>query len=511
MENQSQELDIINKLFDVLSSLNSLLLKGFEEDKKLSFLDYFAFQSTSYAISIIHNAIYIDHESIANIFILRSLIESISEMKMYLAGDITKESEELLREYSYIAEHNIYHKYEDLGSELFHLKDIDSNFKKAKEKYADLSKLSPKGLNNLLKTKLPFLLEEESFDSIIKKYYPEAYDYYHLLSIWIHPNDLLLTVPTIQEEKESIYLAEILALSELYKIIIENYPNIKIDPTRTFSYETTQITNNPLNIKYLSYVTNQCNALNHLANNLRKRLNDNTQSYILEELANYIQSMAIDKIYGYSELVKCKIKPVLETLALCHYIENRIHTEENSYLDKLITKHTRIRLMEVHGMDSSNELLSAYELYKKECHDISYEDFKKVFKTSLGFIFEKTSINKLVYSSIDDFYKLDSINGESLKLFYDESEYLSHGNGYMLQSNTGAFMDSSAAIELTDRTIVNYLYRYLIYWMTYDETEGDHHNEKTIHDIKKCKNMVNKSRIDKSRLDRKYKDRMSNY
>ncbi len=511
MENQSQELDIINKSFDVFGSLNSLLLKGFEEDKKLSFLDYFAFQSTSYAISIIHNAIYIGHESIANIFILRSLIESISEMKMYLTGGVTKESEELLREYSYIAEHRIYHKYEDLDGKLFHLKDIDENFERTKKKYTDLGTISFKNLNDLLRSKLPFLLEKESVDSIIKKYCPEAYDYYHLLSVWIHPNDLLLTVPTIQEEKESIYLAEIWALSNLLKITIENYPNLEINSTKALSNEKTQITNNPLNIKYLGYVTNQCNALHHLAYNLRKRLNDNTQSYLLEELANYIHSMAIDKLYGYSELVKCKIKPVLETLALCHYIESRPHTEENSYLDKLITKHTRIRLMEVHGMDPNNELLSAYELYKKECPSISYDDFKKAFTTNLGFIFEKTSINQLVYSSIDDFYKSNPENGEILKLFYDESEFLSHGNGFMLQSNTGAFMDSSSAIGLTDETIVCYLRGYLIYWMAYDETEGDHHNEKTIHDIKNSIKIVTKNMIDKDKLDKKYKDRMSNY
>ena len=379
MEDQNQKLDFANEAFDVFSSLNSLLLQNFEKDKELSFLDYFAFQSTSYAISIIHNAIYIGHESIVNIFILRSLIESISEMEMYLAGDVTNESEELLREYSFIAEYRIYHKYEDLDGKLFSLTDIDKNFEKEKGKYAELSKLSSKNPNDLLKSKLPFLLEKESFDSIIKKYCPTAYDYYHLLSIWIHPNDLLLTVPTIQKEKESIYLAEKWALSELYKIIVENYPNLKIDSTKTFSYEETQITSNPLNIKYLGYVTNQCNALHHLAYNLRKRLNDNTQSYLLEELANYIHSMAIDKLYGYSELVKCKIKPALETLALCHYIENRIHTEENSYIDKLITKHTRIHLMEAYGIDTTDELLSAYEIYKKECPSISYDDFKKGF------------------------------------------------------------------------------------------------------------------------------------
>jgi hypothetical protein len=72
-------------------------------------------------------------------------------------------------------------------------------------------------------------------------------------------------------------------------------------------------------------------------------------------------------------------------------------------------------------------------------------------------------------------------------------------------------LDSSATIELTDRTIIYYLDKYLIYWKTYDETEGHHHNEKTIHDIKKCMDIVNKNRIDKDRLDRKYKDIMSSY
>jgi len=47
--------------------------------------------------------------------------------------------------------------------------------------------------------------------------------------------------------------------------------------------------------------------------------------------------------------------------------------------------------------------------------------------------------------------------------------------------------------------------------MTYDETEGNHHNEKTIHDIKNSIKIVTKNMIDKDKLDKKYKDRMSNY
>ncbi len=501
----------INQMFDYFSSLNSLILKRYEEYKKLSFIDYFMFQSTSYAISMLHNSLYFKEESMANIFILRSLIESFAVIKMFLAGDVTKESGQLIQEYSYIAEHEMYHRYPIFDGKLFFLKDIDENFEKAKQDFLELVKLSVSDFNHLVEAKMPFLLNHKSFDSIIKKYLSEFYQFYHIISILIHPSDLLITASYVKDNSSNFSLLGIELLFNLYKVVLIVYPDITITPTKTLEYEEQYVTANPINIKYMGFVKRQCNALDHLANNLRKKMDNNTQSNILEELSNYIQSMAIDKIYGYSEIVKCKIKPVMETLAISHYIGFRIHTLDNIYLDQLLTAHTYIQLNNVLGKDTSKEMQSSYELYKKADPNISYDDFKKLFNTNLGFIYEKTSIKKLVYNSIDDYFKIVPENALELKMFYDESQLLSHGNGYMLQSNTGAFMDSSPAIEFIDRTVSYYLNRYLNTWKAYDELEGNHHNEKTIHDINKCLKEFHENGILKTKMDNKYKDSRVSY
>lgn len=175
-----------------------------------------------------------------------------------------------------------------------------------------------------------------------------------------------------------------------------------------------------------------------------------------------------------------------------------------------MTAHTRIKINKVLGKDESKEMQFTYEKYKKGDPSISYEDFQKRFNSSLGFIFERTSINKLVHTSIEDYFKEKPENGLILKMLYDESQLLSHGNGYMLQSNTSAFVDSSSAIEFVDRTISYYLKKYLVYWEVYDELKGNHHNEKTIHDIKKCLKEVSNTGVLKDKTNIKHKNNMQN-
>lgn len=161
------------------------------------------FQSSSNAIPIIHNYLYCKKETTADIFILRSLIESFAAIKMLLAGDVSKESEQFIQEYSYIAEHEIYHRYSSLDSKLFSLKEIDSNFEKARKQFSDLGKLSVSDFNHLVESKMPFLLNHESFDSII------------------HPSDLLITSSFIKEESSNVSFLEYDLLLNLYQIILE--------------------------------------------------------------------------------------------------------------------------------------------------------------------------------------------------------------------------------------------------------------------------------------------------
>ena len=89
------------------------------------------------------------------------------------------------------------------------------------------------------------------------------------------------------------------------------------------------------------------------------------------------------------------------------------------------------------------------------CKDIlkcdSIEELKEKFSKYLPEFLEIGSINKFVYSMIDKIYPNDDQHqASSLKLLYMESQLLSHGNGYMLSSNYGSFMDRFSAINAID-------------------------------------------------------------
>ncbi len=64
-------------LFNACIALNDYIL---EKDKngKLSFIDHYMFQATSYTISIIHDDLLIKEISFCKCFIYRSLIEVVS-------------------------------------------------------------------------------------------------------------------------------------------------------------------------------------------------------------------------------------------------------------------------------------------------------------------------------------------------------------------------------------------------------------------------------------------------
>lgn len=142
---------------------------------------------------------------------------------------------------------------------------------------------------------------------------------------------------------------------------------------------------------------------------------------------------------------------------------------------------------------------------------ISYDDFLEVFAKPMGFLPKTTSLNQFVYDFIDCFIPTNIKSRLSVKLLYDESQCLSHANGYMLLANTGAFMDNHAAIGTIESAICHVLYNYHKLWDLYVKLEKDTSYQKLAYEIKKTAKIVSQNLQSKIQLDLRFKDQMVEY
>lgn len=500
----------MEKFFDIYIQINDYILKK-SENEELTFIDHYMFQATSYLISILHDNLLLKEQSYNKCFIYRSLIEVITIMKMYLAGDVPTDAEELINSYNYIAEYNIYKRYKSvLDKKEFNFEEIENNFKNTKSMYREvLNDINSSKFKDLLNSKLPFLKDDFTFDSLIQKYSPGFYSTYRILSVMVHPNDLLLTVDFLGSIEFEVLEANIHLV--VFDIIKKCYLNVKLSSTKTLREEISLISSNEINNLYLNMATAQKKTLFKLADMIEEKHNENTQSILFRELGKAVESMAIDKTFGFNEIVKCKFKIVIEMLALNYYISTLPHNLEDQFLEELVTKHTRLKLMEIYGIDQKEKLEDAYKCYMNYDKNISFEEFKKKFFKSLGFVPGDISITKFVFNFIDALTKDNQDFGNHMKMVYDESQFLSHANGYMISSNSGAFMDYSSVIIFTDVCIEYIIELYYNRYKLYNESKGEHKYNKFIYDLNKCLKDYKKYAKIKNETDYKFKDFKVNY
>ena len=488
-EFQLQEL-----LFNICIKINDHILAK-EENDDLRFIDHYMFQATSYVISILHDDIMRNVNSYCKSFLYRSLIENIAIINMYMAGDITEDAKELINNYNYIIEFNTYRKYKDvLEGKQFYFDQMRENFSKAKEIYRDaLDNINSEEFRRLINSKAPFLGENYSFDKLVQKYCSDLYQYYRVFSVMVHPNDLVLTIDLHQNIDYKFMQ------SKLYRTMVvaveKYYSNEKITSNKTLRQEMTIVSSDPLNNAYLNMATEQKKILYGLAKMIEDKYGNNMQSETYSELGNSIESIAIDKTFGFNEIVKSKFKMVIEMIALEYYIASIPHDIDNIYLTQLISKHTRIKLMEIYGIDTTEKWKDAYNCYLKSGDNISFEDFKIKFSSMLGFIPESTSISKLVYTFIDKITEDETFRAHR-RMLYDEAQNLSHANGYMIIANSGAFMEYSTVTTFLDSSIEYLLNLFYFQHKLYNETEGEHKIGKALRLFKRVAKQKNKMDFD---------------
>lgn len=492
-------------LFNACIALNDYILEK-EKNNDLDFIDHYMFQATSYVISILHDDLMIKENSFCKCFIYRSLIEVVSIMNMYMVGDITEDAKELINNYNYIVEYSTYRKYKSiLEGKQFLFEQIKNNFTDAKSIYRKaLDDINSDEFKKLVNSKVPFLGENYSFDALVQKYFNDLYEYYRILSVMIHPNDVNLTIDLPGQLDFEVLEANLFL--PIMESMEKYYINAKLPKSKLLREEVAYISGNPLNNAYMNLATSQKQALFDLADMIEKKYNHNTQSELFRELGRSIVSISLDKTFGFTEIVKAKFKVIIEMIALNYYIATLPHFEENAYLAELLTKHTRIKLMEIYGIDTKEKLKDAYECYLNSGDNISFEDFKIKFSSSLGFISEQTSIAKLVYKFIDDITANNEVMKAHRRMLYDESQNLSHANGYMIVANSGAFMEYSTVTTFVDESVDFLIELYYNHYKLYNDTEGEHKENKFVYDIKKYQKRYYKAATAKDKMDYAFKD-----
>lgn len=489
------------KLFSICKATNDYILQK-EKDDDLDFIDHYMFQTTSYLIAIIHENYYFkESKSLCKMFLYRSLIECVSVLNMYLAGDITEDAKELINKYCYLADYSIYRKYKDeLDGIQFDFEQIEENFKKTKNIYREnYDEINNNDFKNKIKSQLPFITEDYTFDDLVQKYCGDFYQYYRLLSVMIHPHDPLKTT-NLKNELDLPQLEARLLLPFL-DIMVKCYPHLEKGESISFQEEK-EAFNVPYNKEYITWVYEQEQALDDLANMVYAKHGENQVSIFFREFGYTISSMALDRVFDYPEIIKCKFKMSIELAAMFYYTGLLPHTVETEYLGKLISKHTRIKLYEIVGEDTTDLWKDAYECFKKCEEDILFDDFKKKFSASLGFIPEKKSISKFVYDLIDAVSNGNETLAAHMKMVYDEAQLLSHANGYMITANTGAFMEYSSVIVFMDSVIDYLIFMYYKIYGIYNATEGEGKLNKFVYDIKKYRKRFKNAAVKKASIDK---------
>lgn len=350
----------VEKMFDTINSVNRYLY----EKSDLTIIEYYYFELTSYAVSLIHESKLGNDNSIAINSVYKSIIEVLSILS------ICDKSFEKIHLYNKFMEKNLYDKYKnEISLDFFHYKDI-------KEIELDLDKIY---------NELPFLKNDYDFTNLINDKYPELIYYYKLCK----NNKLGI---------ESIKL-DALLLTIIYILCKTKYPNIKIEYKYTLNYEKSFFINHPLSQRYLIYAKNEANELKNY-------------SPYFKELGKIILSISCDKVYLNTEVLETKFLSTINYLTKVYNDLFKANIDEYMLIDLVGYNNSYIKLI----YDES-----LYLSHKSGYLQHSYIDVYQEYSEVIAFI--DNAILKILELSKLDYEKLKEIIEEKNRFDF-ENQYL---------------------------------------------------------------------------------------
>ena len=319
----------IEKTYNCINGVNRYLYGK----KDLSILEYYYFELTSFAISLIHEYELNNDNSITLSSLYRGIIEILAIISSY------NDKFQNIKLYNSYYEYMIYQKYQNkIKKELFHFDNINEININIDE----------------IKKDLPFLDIKYDFEDLIVKNYPELIYYYKLSK-----NNKL--------DKESVVLY-VLLLTIIYILCKTKY-SIKEEYKYSLNYEKSFFINHPLSQKYLTYV----NKIGELLTNI----NDD-----FSQLGKIIISISTDKIYLFSEAFEIKfLSGIKYILNLYNKITNK-NVDVNEFIDIVGYNNEYIKMIyeECYYLNHRNGyLLNSYiDCYQEYSEALSFIDYATI-------------------------------------------------------------------------------------------------------------------------------------
>ncbi len=508
--------EVLEPIFSACKMVNNQILNQYNEDEyKLTFVDHYMFQNSSYLLSIINRYLYGHrNKSVSTFFLFRCVIENIAVLEMNEAGDIPKDCEELLKDYNYLIEYDIYKKYQELHSVSFDFEDVKKNYENTKEKYKDsITDKSGRDFKDLLRSKLPWLKQEYKFEELISTYCENLLDYYKYFSFVIHPNEISMLKFTIdKQDLDGLFVA---ISSYFMKIFAKYYSKGQyLKPNENIYFEKKFIAENPLNAKYMGHVLVQCDCLEKIGKLILKYFPKDTNSLYYLEYKSIVYDMALDKTFGYNECVKSLVKPFLELAVMHDYLIMTTIKPKDEYKRKLLYDYSHINYNRLFDYPMDEAYEEGYKLYCENIKNVSKEEFDKEFIIGLGFLNPKTSITKFVNTFVDKLFNESISDFElqraTMKINYDESQALSYANGYMISANSGSFGDFLPVITETDFVIQHLTEKYITKVELLVSITEDKKYNKLIYDLNKELKMYKRAGQGRIKMDMLLKDKKVN-
>ena len=471
MDDLSNVLHLMNNIFGIIFLKNMKLLKDSDDDTiNGDFESVLDFYITSHSISLIKNLSLGINFSAGSILNIRGIIEAKALLCMYKKGDINEDNQKLFLLQYKIIEYNNYKEVKNAEEYVIDINLVKQEYAKVKEKYKEYNS-DEKELKKILKTQMPALLNPcFKFEKIIKKYLSDdELKVYKLCSQIIHPNDNLILKEELQIDNFYAYILSFIIdrylLNDNYAInfTFKTYRDLIMEDKNSITYQIHKI------------ILDQNAQLNRIAKTLEENFGANNYlSNCLLVLQNNLYDITMDHLLGLSEQCKLKWKPILEMFSTMHYLSQNVGLRDDRYT--LFKKHSIVQLC--NNLGQQYDLRSCYELYKKMYpNGCDFEMFNKLFCSTMGFTINEKGLE---YNLNDICLKYaESFNKQTLKicvnekiseikvdndimLNYFESQMLSHSNGYMYYSNSGAWGNSTSVLIEFDYCLIRLLDALLI-------------------------------------------------
>lgn len=441
----------LNDLYSKIYGYNYNLMhesENLEREKEYGFDEVYDFYLTSHILSYIKSLFKNQTRSLGLYFNVRCIIEGLALKVMYLNKGINEKNIDLLRQQFFLIEYRYYSRFNDIADKILLPEKLEIDYQNAVNYFNNKlsSEFTDSQIKEIIRSKIPFICKPNlSFRKIIEENLgKEIAQIYGFFSSLIHPS---LNIAYKSEDKKHLY-----SLLPLIEKIYGNLPQTEMTVTKNLSVAINNTS------KLLLELTNEeTDAINKIANKFEKEFDNNYVSNTLKTLRFLLENIMYDKIMGFPEQVKCKWKIVIELFSVFNhiYFGNFLQGRYD-----LISEHTKMQTAK--NSDERYDTEKAFDIYRNlyKGND-DKEKFDKSFQNILGYIIDENYKVKSLSEIVKEFAKYFesvSINkidlSRVMQLDYVESQMLSHANGYMWFTNSGAWHDINNIFVAFDKSLL---------------------------------------------------------